>query len=405
MKDGKRSLGPGPIIAAAFIGPGTVTICTLAGVEFGYDLLWALGLSVITTLVLQEMASRIGLISQQGLLENLKQHLAQPLAKVLSIGLVMLAVVLGNAAYEAGNITGGTLGLSLLLPLPVYSIGKLTLNASQLLIGALAFLLLLSGNMSLITKFLTALVIGMSVAFLVGAVMVFPSWLEFGRGFVPKVNPQNILVIVALIGTTVVPYNLFLHASLVAKKWHSFKDLGILRKDTLIAILIGGMVSMAIVITGASQQGGAVSSAVDMALGLEPLLGKYATYFIAFGLFAAGLTSAMTAPMAAALVVCGSFGWNNSIKSLPMRMSMGLIVFLGLLFASLGIKPVQLITLAQVANGILLPLVSAYLIWMVNQSGIMGKFKNTRIQNVVAGTVWLVTVILGLVSLYRVFGG
>lgn len=403
MKLGKRPLGPGPIIAAAFIGPGTVTICTLAGVEFGYDLLWALGLSIITTLVLQEMASRIGLISQQGLLENLKQHLTLPLAKVFSIGLVMLAVVLGNAAYEAGNITGGTLGLSLLLPLPVYTLGKLTINSAQLLIGVLAIGFLLSGNMSLITKFLTALVVGMSIAFLMAAVMVFPSWAEFGRGFVPTVNGGNILVIVALIGTTVVPYNLFLHASLVAQKWHASEDLGVLRKDTLIAIVIGGMVSMAIVITGASQQGGAVSSAVDMAVGLEPLLGKYATYFIAFGLFAAGLTSAMTAPMAAALVVCGSFGWDNSIKSMPMRISMGLIVFLGLLFASLGIKPVQLITLAQVANGILLPLVAAYLIWMVNQSGIMGKFQNTKIQNVIAGTVWLVTVVLGVVSLVRVF--
>jgi manganese transport protein len=402
MKKSFRSLGPGPLIAAAFIGPGTVTICSLAGVGFGYDLLWALVLSIITTLVLQEMAARIGLISQQGLLENLTQTIRQPLLKTFSITLVLMAIVLGNAAYEAGNITGGTLGFSLIFSLPVINWQGLFINTTHLLIGGLALSFLISGNMSLITKFLTLLVVGMSVAFLLAAFLVFPSLGEFGKGLIPSINASNILVIVALIGTTVVPYNLFLHASLVAQQWKSSDDLSMLRKDMGIAIVIGGLVSMAIVITGASQQGGEVLTAIDMAIGLEPLMGKFAKYFIAFGLFAAGLTSAMTAPMAAALVVCGAFRWDNSIKSLPMRLSMSAILLLGLIFASLGIKPIQLITLAQVTNGILLPLIAAYLIWMVNQASIMGKLKNTPFQNMVAGAVWVITLILGMVSLYKV---
>lgn len=403
MKWNLVNIGPGPLIAAAFIGPGTVTICTLAGVEFGYDLLWALLLSIITTLVLQEMASRIGLISQKGILENLKNTIEHPVLKLFSLLLVLMAVVLGNAAYEAGNITGGALGLALLIELPVFTIGKLNLSSIHLLLGLLALSLLLSGNISLITKFLTILVVGMSVAFLISAFLVFPAIDVFSKGFIPSINPSNTLVIVALIGTTVVPYNLFLHASLVAQKWKSPDKLGMLRKDTFLAIVIGGLVSMAILITGASQQGGIVSSAVDMAIGLEPLLGKFATYFIAFGLFAAGLTSAMTAPMAAALVVCGTFGWHTDIKSFAMRMSMSMTLLLGLIFASLGIKPVQLITLAQIANGILLPLVAAYLIWLVNQTSIMGNFKNSPTQNLIAGSIWFITLILGGVSLYKVF--
>lgn len=397
-----RFLGPGPLIAAAFIGPGTVTICSLAGVGFGYDLLWALVLSIITTLILQEMAARIGLISRHGLVENLIQTIQQPLLKTFSIILVLMAIVLGNAAYEAGNITGGTLGFSLLFPLPVINWQGLSLDTTHFLIGTLALGLLLSGNMALITKFLTLLVVSMSLAFLLSAILVFPTIKDFGAGLVPTLNPSNIMIIVALIGTTVVPYNLFLHASLVTQKWQSSDDLGMLRKDLVIAIIIGGLVSMAIVITGASQQGSEISSAIDMAKGLEPLMGKFATYFIAFGLFAAGLTSAMTAPMAAALVVCGAFKWDNSIKSKPMQLSMSVILLLGLLFASLGIKPVQLITLAQVANGILLPLIAAYLIWLVNQASIMGKFKNTQAQNLIAGTVWFITLLLGMMSLYKV---
>lgn len=402
MNSRSRSLGPGPLIAAAFIGPGTVTICSLAGVGFGYDLLWALVLSIITTLVLQEMAARIGLISRHGLVENLIQTIQHPLLKTFSIILVLMAIVLGNAAYEAGNITGGALGFSLLFPLPVINWQGLSLDTTHFLIGTLALGLLLSGNMALITKFLTFLVVSMSLAFLLSAILIFPTIKDFGAGLVPTLNPSNIMIIVALIGTTVVPYNLFLHASLVTQKWQSSDDLGMLRKDLVIAIIIGGLVSMAIVITGASQQGSEISSAIDMAKGLEPLMGKFATYFIAFGLFAAGLTSAMTAPMAAALVVCGAFKWDNSIKSKPMQLSMSVILLLGLLFASLGIKPVQLITLAQVANGILLPLIAAYLIWLVNQASIMGKFKNTQAQNLIAGTVWFITLLLGMMSLYKV---
>ncbi|UJP64213.1 NRAMP family divalent metal transporter [Mongoliitalea daihaiensis] len=404
MKRWLGNIGPGPIIAAAFIGPGTVTICTLAGVEFGYDLLWALVLSIVTTIVLQEMAARIGLISQAGLLENLTKTIKAPILKYFSIILVMIAIVLGNTAYEAGNITGGALGASLIVQLPVFKVAIFTFHTTHLIMGGVAFGLLISGNMSVITKFLTGLVVFMSGAFLLSAIFVFPSWRIFLKGLVPQFDPSNFLVIVAIIGTTVVPYNLFLHASLVAKKWSTPKNLNLVRKDTFAAIIIGGLVSMAIVITGASQQGGSVTSAVDMAVGLEPLLGTFATYFIAFGLFAAGLTSAMTAPMAAALVVCGSFGWSTSIKSLPMRFNMGLVLLMGLLFASLGIRPVQLITIAQVANGILLPLIAAYLIWLVNRPSMMGSFKNTFIQNLIAGIIWLITLILGAVSLWRIFG-
>ncbi|MFD2201181.1 Nramp family divalent metal transporter [Shivajiella indica] len=404
MKRGlSKYFGPGPLIAAAFIGPGTVTVCTLAGVNFGYDLLWALVLSIITTIILQESAARIGLVTQVGLAANISKTIRTAGMRYFSITLVLLAIVLGNAAYEAGNISGGSLGAELFFELGSISFFKLEINLMNFLIGCIALFLLFSGSYKLITKILTLLVILMSLAFLLGALMVKPMLLDLLKGMVPRIKTENIITIVALIGTTVVPYNLFLHSSLVSEKWKSIQDLKFVRFDTMLSVILGGIVSMAIVITGAAGSAMEVSNATDLAKGLEPLLGSVAKYFLAFGLFAAGITSAVTAPLAGSLVVTGCFGWSSKINGKPMKWSIGLILGLGLMFSSLGIKPVQLITIAQLANGILLPLLSGYVIWLVNKKSLMGEFQNSWFLNLLSVIVWLITLLLGALSVMKVF--
>lgn len=114
IKNWFKNIGPGPLVAAAFIGPGTVTVCTLAGVGFGFTLLWAMVLSIIATVVLQEMSARLGIITQKGLAEVILTEIHNPVFKVLTILLIFSAIVFGNAAYEAGNISGGVLGLETL---------------------------------------------------------------------------------------------------------------------------------------------------------------------------------------------------------------------------------------------------------------------------------------------------
>ncbi|PSL07465.1 Nramp family divalent metal transporter [Cecembia rubra] len=404
-KDWKKYLGPGPLVAAAFIGPGTVTVCTLAGVNFGYDLLWALGLSIITTIVLQEMAARIGLITQRGLAANISNTIQKSGWRIFSISLVLFAIVLGNAAYEAGNISGGALGAEIFINLPVFEIGKLQFNPLNLLIGVMALILLFSGSYVLITRFLTALVILMSLAFVISAFLVRPNFYAIMGGFMPRIQIDHVITVVALIGTTVVPYNLFLHSGLVAKKWQKLDDLKYVRMDTLIAVILGGLVSMAIVVTGVAGKAFEVNNAVDLAKGLEPLLGgNLAKYFIAFGLFGAGITSAITAPLAASMVITECFGWSSNIKGWAMRCSIGVVLGLGLIFSSLGIRPIQLITLAQLANGILLPLLSGYVIWLVNKKALMKGLENSIKLNLLSGIIWLITLLLGILSILKVFG-
>jgi len=398
----RKYIGPGPLITAAFIGPGTVTVCTLAGVQFGYDLLWAILLSIAATAILQEMAARIGLVTQKGLTEVILSQLPQPVIRLGSLILILGAIVVGNAAYEAGNISGASLGMELFIDLPAFSLGEREINPLNVLIGLVAGMLLFLGNYKWLTLVLTGVVVLMSLAFLTTAMMVLPDIGTLSKGFIPHPTSQNLLTILALIGTTVVPYNLFLHASLVSKKWNSLTDLPYIRTDILVSVILGGLVSLAIVITAAGTEATNVENAADLARGLALLLGNWGTGFIGFGLFAAGLTSAITAPMAGGLVLTGAFGLSTKMDGLPMRLSMGLILGLGLLFSSLGIKPVELITIAQLTNGMLLPLLSGYILWLVNKKELMKSAVNTPWANFFAFLIWIITLILGGLSLWKV---
>lgn len=404
FKNPLRNIGPGPLIAAAFIGPGTVTVCTLAGANFGFSLIWALALSIVATVILQEISGRIGIITGSDLSTLLRNQTGNRAFRLFSMVLILVAVVLGNAAYESGNISGANLGLAFYWEAPTLNFLGLQLQLGNLILGIIAFLLLWTGSYKALERILVALVILMSLAFSITAILTKPDLASLFAGFIPKWNEAEIPTLVALIGTTVVPYNLFLYASLVNKRWKNEEDLPLMRRDISVSVILGGIVSMAILIVGAANTSTEITSALDVSKGLESVFGSFAGYMMGFGLLAAGITSALTAPLAAGFVVCGIMGWDQEIKSKPMRVSMGIIVGLGLFFSSFGIKPVQLITLAQLANGILLPVISGWIIWIASQSSVLGKFKNTPIKTAIAGFIWLITLILGLKSIGTVFG-
>ena len=398
-----KNIGPGPLVAAAFIGPGTVTLCSIAGVNFGYALLWAMLLSIVATLVLQEMSARLGIVSQKGLAEIIRTEIKSPLIKGLSIVLILSAIVIGNAAYEAGNISGGVLGLEAIFGEKQLELEFISLNYFSIAIGLIAFILLFIGSYKLIEKALVSLVILMSIAFLITAIITKPDIVDILKGFIPQFPDNSILTVIGLIGTTVVPYNLFLHASLVKEKWNSPKDLNYAKKDTFIAIILGGIVSMCIIVSAAAIQTQDITSAADLAKGLEPLFGSYSKYFLACGLFAAGITSAITAPLAAAYVASGCLGWSSNLKSFKFRAVWAFVLVIGVISSTSGIKSIEIIKFAQVANGILLPIIAGFLLWIVNKTSVLGVYKNSLKQNVISVIILIITIFLGLKSILKVF--
>lgn len=399
MRKWFRNSGPGALVAAAFIGPGTVTVCTIAGVRFGYDLLWAMVLSTIATIVLQEMAARLGIITRKGLSDVIRQEIQSPVIKYIIVALILFAIVIGNAVYEAGNISGSRLGLETLFNISNPNI----LKYLSLVIGVFAFILLYLGNYKILERTLVSLVILMSIAFVITAILTKPNLLSVVKGmFVPSVSESNLFTIVGLIGTTVVPYNLFLHASLVKEKWKTQGDLHYAKKDTIISVAFGGLVSMAIIVSAASANIATVTSATDLAKGLEPLFGSFAKYFLSVGLFSAGITSAITAPLAAAYVANGCLGWDGNLKSFKFRMAWMFVLFLGVLFSSLGINPIEIIQFAQIANGAALPIIVGILLWIMNKESVLGKNRNTRFQNSVGIIIFILSIVLGLRSIVQV---
>ena len=111
-----RNVGPGALVAAAFIGPGTVTTCTVSGTSYGYTMLWAMLFATIATTIFQEMAARIGIATKEGLGENVRDGIGNPVLKWLAIFLIIVAIFVGNVAYETGNITGSVLGIQAVAP-------------------------------------------------------------------------------------------------------------------------------------------------------------------------------------------------------------------------------------------------------------------------------------------------
>ncbi len=396
--------GPGFLVAAAFIGPGTVVTASRAGAGYGTTLLWAVVFSVVTTAVLQDMAARVGLVGRRGLSEAIGDSLANPRLRAGALGLIALTILVGNAAFQTGNLLGASLGLSLLTGLPQ---GLLVA-----IVGGLAGALLMTGTYRTIQNALVGLVGLMSVVFCLVAVLSAPDLGDlFSGALVPRVPPGALLTVLALIGTTVVPYNLFLHASAVLERWpdagRNEENLRESRRDTLCSVALGGLITAAVVIAAAPLlgQGADAADAATIAARLEPLLGRAAPVFFGIGLFSAGLTSAITAPLAAAYAAGGALGWGADLKSGRFRLLWGFVLLTGLFCGIfLGASPYQIILLAQAGNAIVLPLTLVLLLVAVNHNGIMGRHRNSRLANVAGAFVVLVILGLSMVQLARVLG-
>ncbi|SFB02309.1 NRAMP (natural resistance-associated macrophage protein) metal ion transporters [Lentibacillus halodurans] len=388
-----RTLGPGTLVAASIIGPGTVTTASATGAEFGYVLIWALAFSIIATMFLQEMVTRLGIVSRKELGTVMQGQFSHPVLKVVTVILIITAILIGNAAYETGNITGGAIGLATITGVPV--------SAWSLLIGIAAGLLLWTGNYKFIEKVFIVLILTMSFCFVITAIVVRPDIGSMFAGiFIPSVPDGAGLLVISLIGTTIVPYTLFLQTSTVQERWKGKDAIKDGRFDVIASMVICGVISIAIVLTAAAAFpiGTALDNPAQMAVQLEPLLGSWAKYIFSIGIFAAGITSSMTAALAAAYATSGALGWERHLKSTRFRLVWLSIILVGVIFASLGYEPIQVILFAQYANGLILPVIVLLLMVVMNNKKLLGEYVNRTWINVAGWLIFVITVILALQS-------
>jgi len=391
------NLGPGFLVTAAFIGPGTILTASRAGAEFGLSLLWALLFSLVMTFVLQEMALRLGLVKRLALTTILRDAVTQPVFKWGFLVLVGLAIVVGNSAYEGGNLTGAAAGAALLFG-----------GDQRLWLMLLAFvcaLLLLRGRYQSFERILMVLVALMAAMFSLSAiVMVLNSEGADIRLLPSAPSDRSEWIVLALIGTTVVPYNLFLHASLVQRKWTDEVPLDqamtAARRDLAISLAIGGIVTIAVMVTAAYlYRGGAAPSQLsDLPAQLAPIAGPFAEMAFALGLLAAGLSSALTAPLAASLTLEGVFHRDSQPSRWLFRSTWAVVLLCGAGFAVTSRQPVELILIAQVTNALLLPLLALILIVLAARTSIMGQHASRAWQS---GVAVLAAMVCGYLSVQR----
>ncbi|GIN14058.1 manganese transporter [Shouchella clausii] len=392
LKDKLKAIGPGAIVTASFIGPGTVTTATRAGASFGFALLWAIIFSIIATIVLQEMCARLGIITQKGLGAAIREHFTHPLLKYASMFLVLVAILVGSSAYMAGDLLGTSMGISTLT--------GLSPNVLAPLFGIVILALGLSGSYKLVEKLMIALVVIMSITFITTMVVAKPPLGELFQGaFLPTVPDQSIIMIIALIGTTVVPYNLFLHSENVIERWNKPTHLADSRWDIVISISVGGLITAAILITSATMvQGMEVKNVSDLSVQLEPLLGSWALVFTSIGLFAAGFTSALASPLGAAITASSILKWSGGMRDKRFKIVFSAVILFGVVSSSLGFEPLDVLLFAQALNGILLPFVSIMLLIIMNNKNRLGNYVNSLKMNVVGGIVVALCTGLGLYS-------
>lgn len=398
----KLKLGPGALVAAAFIGPGTVTACTVSGANFGFALLWTLAFATLATICLQDMAARLGAGARLGLGEALMQQSGGPWRKAAAGILVFAALVIGNIAYEGGNLAGATLGVSALIG------SALPREAITIVLALLAGAVLISGHYKLIERILIALVLLMSLSFAASFILVRPDIGALLTGLVPRVPDGGLLAAIALIGTTIVPYNLFLHAAASRERWQDAGDLSDARQEAAVSIGLGGVISIMILATASTALFGSnetVRSAANMAAALEPVFGAGAKYMIGIGLFAAGLTSAITAPMATAYAISELMPpVDEAGKRNRFRIIAGGVLVIGVAISLLKIDAVSLILVAQAANGLLLPVVATFLLLVMNRKDLLGAHANGRAMNIAGWSVVALTFGLGLRGVLRAIG-
>ncbi len=359
---------------------------------FRYDLLWALVFSVIATLVLQEASSRITIVSGNNLGEAIrKQYSDSPRLRFIPY-FVFAAIFTGCLAYEAGNILGAVAGLTLILNIPAYVI--------TILIGFIAALLLFTGSTKTIIRVLGSVVGIMGISFLTTAVMLKPSPGELvSGGFVLSLPVGSGLLVLGLIGTTVVPYNLFLGSGI--SRGHTVQEM---RFGLTVAVLLGGIISMAVLVVGAAISG--PFSYEFLSETLSGQLGPAAGVLLGIGLFAAGLTSAMTAPLAAAITARSIFGSENeprwSESSVRYRTIWGSVLGAGLLFGIFRVQPIPAIILAQALNGIVLPFAAVFLLIAVNDRALMGSTGiNSSTKNIIMYLIVFITIVIGVTNISR----
>lgn len=393
-----KNMGPAAIITSAFIGPGTITTCTVAGVSFGYALLWAVVFSGIALVILMEMSARTTLATGMNLVDSSTAVAPEnQVWKWIVRAVFFLTVLAVCFAFQAGNEIGAARGLADIVNMPI--------PAAALIIGACALATTWLGSYKTLETIMQIFVSLMGVLFLITAIVIRPDWGAVLRGIIPSLPEGSTVSALALIGTTMVGINLIVHSISCQEKYHSLNDMGDAKFDIGVNILIGVVITLSMLITSAAvlyQSGTEVSSPLVFTQSLEPVLGSWARIIGDIGLLAAGLSSAVAVSYTMRSIYSRLFKWEGGSTSMPAKILGTIVIAFGTAFAMFSKTPTQIIVVAQAVSGFSLPFIAIVLLVVANSKKLMGDYRNKLFSNVVGIIAVAVTLFLGLRNIYNV---
>ena len=376
------AMGPGMVAALAGADAGGVATYSSAGALFGYGQLWTVPVMCLLLIVAQETAARMGCVTGKGFASLIREQFGVRMST-----LAMLALLISNTTVTLSEFAGIASGFAL-FGIPAY----VSVPIAAVAIWALT----MSGSYHRIEKILL-LISCAFVTYVVAGVMVGPDWGDaLNATLIPRfsTDPQYFSVLVANIGTTIAPWMIFLAQSNVVEKYAHAEDLPYQRIDTVTGSVVASAISWFIILTTGAvlfPAGIAVNGAEDAASALAPLVGPYAEALVGAGLVGASFLAACVLPGITSSAICEAFGWergaDRSWQEAPVYR--GIITAIIYLSAVIVIVPnvnlFGIMMLAQVINGVLLPVLLVFMVLIAGDRHVMGRFANGRIWN---GLTW-----------------
>ncbi|OPY87964.1 MAG: Divalent metal cation transporter MntH [Smithella sp. PtaU1.Bin162] len=393
-------IGPGIITSNVDNDAGGITTYSLAGAQYGLSLIWILIPVTVALIIIQEMCARMGVVSGKGLSDLIRERFGAKITFYLMI--VLFLANIGNTVSEFAGIAASMeiFGVSKYISVPF---------------GAFfVWWLVVKGNYKSVEKaFLVACVFYLS--YIVSGFLVNPDWSKIKDAAITpalRFDTGMLTMAIGIIGTTIAPWMQFYLQSSIVDKGLKAESYKYARMDVIFGSITVNVVAFFIIMLCAVtlfQNNLTINTAKDAALALAPLAGNYCSWLFAFGLLNASLFAASILPLSTAYTICEAFGWESSLntKFVEAPQFYGLYSLMILLGAGIILLPdVPLIAImyySQVVNGILLPFILIFMLFLINDRRIMGNYVNGRLMNVVSWVTVAVLIGLSIVMVISAF--
>lgn len=389
-------LGPGLITASVDNDAGGIATYSVAGAEFGYSMLWSLIPITFVLVIVQEMAARMGVVTRKGLSDLIRENFGIKLTMFILFGLVIANFATTISEFAGIASAGEVLGISKYILVPICAI--------------VVWILIVKLDYKILERFFLVLIL-FYLAYIFAGFSAKPDWgVLVKETFSPNITWSSayIIMLIAVIGTTITPWMQFYLQSSIVEKGVKVKDYVYSKIEVILGCITTDIVSFFIIVACAATLfplGVKVENAGDAAMALQPLLGNFASSIFAVGFFGAALFGAFILPLATAFYICEAFGWESGVnKSFRQARQFYFIIATMIILSALiilipDIPLFFLMILSQIVNGVILPFILVAMLFLINNKKVMGEYVNGKIYNFV---VWVTVVIMIILTILMV---